>query len=42
MLAGYKTPRSVDYVTNIPRTGTGKIEKRILRAPYWTDVERRI
>jgi acyl-CoA synthetase (AMP-forming)/AMP-acid ligase II len=34
-LAGYKVPRSVDYVEELPRTGSGKILKRQLRAPYW-------
>ncbi len=34
-LAGYKVPRSVDFVTELPRTGSGKILKRQLRAPYW-------
>jgi acyl-CoA synthetase (AMP-forming)/AMP-acid ligase II len=34
-LAGYKVPRSVDYVDELPRTGSGKILKRQLRAPYW-------
>ena len=41
-LAGYKAPRSIDFVADIPRTGTGKIEKRILRDPYWTGLDRRI
>jgi acyl-CoA synthetase (AMP-forming)/AMP-acid ligase II len=34
-LASYKVPRSVDYVDELPRTGSGKILKRQLRAPYW-------
>ena len=34
-LASYKVPRSVDYVGELPRTGSGKILKRQLRAPYW-------
>jgi acyl-CoA synthetase (AMP-forming)/AMP-acid ligase II len=34
-LAGYKTPRSVDFVDELPRTGSGKVLKRVLRAPYW-------
>ena len=34
-LAGYKVPRSVDFVDELPRTGSGKILKRQLRAPYW-------
>ena len=42
LLAGYKAPRSFDFVESIPRTGTGKIEKRTLRAPYWDGHERKI
>jgi fatty-acyl-CoA synthase/long-chain acyl-CoA synthetase len=34
-LAGYKVPRSIEYRDAIPRTGTGKILKRELRAPWW-------
>ncbi len=34
-LAGYKLPRSVSFVSEIPRTGSGKILKRVLRQPYW-------
>jgi fatty-acyl-CoA synthase/long-chain acyl-CoA synthetase len=35
-LAGYKTPRSVEFAGELPRTGSGKILKRQLRAPYWS------
>jgi acyl-CoA synthetase (AMP-forming)/AMP-acid ligase II len=35
-MAGYKTPRSVSFVEELPRTGSGKILKRVLRAPYWS------
>jgi acyl-CoA synthetase (AMP-forming)/AMP-acid ligase II len=35
-LAGYKCPRSVSFVRELPRTGSGKLLKRELRAPYWT------
>ena len=41
-LAGYKRPKSIDYVDELPRTGTGKILKRTLREPYWADHERNI
>jgi acyl-CoA synthetase (AMP-forming)/AMP-acid ligase II len=34
-LAGYKIPRSVSFIDELPRTGSGKILKRQLRAPYW-------
>ena len=42
LLAGYKAPRSVDFVAHIPRTGTGKIQKQPLRAPFWEGQSRRI
>ncbi len=35
-LAGYKCPRSVSFMDELPRTGSGKLLKRELRAPYWT------
>jgi acyl-CoA synthetase (AMP-forming)/AMP-acid ligase II len=34
-LASYKVPRSVDFTSELPRTGSGKLLKRQLRAPYW-------
>jgi long-chain acyl-CoA synthetase len=33
-LAGYKLPRSVDFVDSLPRTPSGKVLKRELRARY--------
>jgi acyl-CoA synthetase (AMP-forming)/AMP-acid ligase II len=34
-LAGYKCPRTVEIVPSIGRSAMGKINKRVLRAPYW-------
>ena len=34
-LAGYKCPRSVDFVDTVGRTPMGKLNKRELRRPYW-------
>src|SRR5690606_38657213 len=34
-LAGYKCPKSVDWMTALPRNATGKLLKRVLRQPYW-------
>ena len=41
-LAGYKAPRSVDFVESLPRHPTGKLYKRLLRDPYWKGTGRRI
>jgi acyl-CoA synthetase (AMP-forming)/AMP-acid ligase II len=34
-LAHYKAPRSVDFASELPKTGSGKIYKKALREPYW-------
>jgi fatty-acyl-CoA synthase len=34
-LAGYKVPRSFDFVDELPRLPTGKLYKRLLRDKYW-------
>lgn len=34
-LAGYKIPRSITWTDELPKTGSGKILKRELRAPFW-------
>jgi fatty-acyl-CoA synthase/long-chain acyl-CoA synthetase len=34
-LAGYKVPRSVTWSSELPKTGSGKLLKRDLRAPFW-------
>ncbi|MER7546595.1 AMP-binding protein [Spirillospora sp. NPDC127506] len=41
-LAGYKAPRSVDFVDRMPRTPTGKLYKRLLRDPYWAGRKQKI
>jgi len=40
-LAGYMTPRSYDF-GDLPRTATGKLPKRELRAKYWEGTGRSI
>jgi acyl-CoA synthetase (AMP-forming)/AMP-acid ligase II len=34
-LAGYKCPRTVDFVPSLPRNPSGKILKTALREPFW-------
>ena len=41
-LAGYKVPRSISFVAELPHTGSGKVLKRQLREPYWAGHRRRV
>lgn len=41
-LAGYKCPKTVDLVPELPRTAAGKVLKRVLREPYWRDHARQV
>ena len=41
-IAGYKLPKSVDFIDALPRNPTGKILKRELRKPYWGDKVRQV
>jgi fatty-acyl-CoA synthase len=41
-LAGYKVPKSVRFVAEIPRSPVGKPLRRALRDPFWEGKERRI
>jgi fatty-acyl-CoA synthase len=34
-LGGYKLPKSVTFVDELPRNATGKVLKKVLREPYW-------
>ncbi len=34
-LAGYKRPKTVDFIETMPRDPNGKLYKRRLRDPYW-------
>ncbi|MGH6787540.1 MAG: fatty acid--CoA ligase [Novosphingobium sp.] len=41
-IAGYKCPKSVDFIAALPRNPSGKILRRELRAPYWEGRERQV
>lgn len=41
-IAGFKCPKSVDFVESLPRNPSGKVLRRELRAPYWDGQERQI
>jgi acyl-CoA synthetase (AMP-forming)/AMP-acid ligase II len=42
-LANYKIPRRVEFLdAELPKSGSGKILKRILRERYWAHEERAV
>src|SRR5436190_8027575 len=41
-LPGFKVPRSLDFVTELPRSEAGKIQRNKVRAPYWEGRARQI
>ena len=41
-IAGFKTPKSVDFLEALPRNPSGKILRRNLRDPYWAGKDRQV
>jgi acyl-CoA synthetase (AMP-forming)/AMP-acid ligase II len=41
-LAGFKCPKSVNWVDALPRNPSGKILKKDLRAPFWEGRTRKV
>jgi acyl-CoA synthetase (AMP-forming)/AMP-acid ligase II len=41
-LAHFKAPSSVDFIAELPKSGVGKILRRVVRESYWSGLERRI
>ncbi|MBH3415089.1 AMP-binding protein [Pseudomonas putida] len=41
-LAGFKKPRGVDFVRELPKNPNGKVVRRLVRDTYWQHSERRI
>jgi acyl-CoA synthetase (AMP-forming)/AMP-acid ligase II len=41
-LASYKAPKSIHFLEQLPRTGSGKIFKKGLRDPYWEKADKKV
>jgi acyl-CoA synthetase (AMP-forming)/AMP-acid ligase II len=41
-IAGFKCPKTIDVLAELPRNPTGKILKKDLRKPYWEGRERQV
>jgi long-chain acyl-CoA synthetase len=41
-LAGFKVPRSIEFVDELPRSPAGKIQRKKVREPYWAGRARAI
>jgi long-chain acyl-CoA synthetase len=41
-LAGFKVPRSIEFVDELPRSPAGKIQRKKVREPYWAGRARSI
>ncbi len=41
-LARFKSPKSVDFVDSLPRTGSGKIHKKNIRDRYWEGYDKKV
>ncbi len=41
-IAGYKAPKSVDFIAALPRNASGKILRRELRDPFWAGRARKV
>ncbi len=41
-IADFKVPKSITFVDALPRNPSGKVLKRVLRAPFWQDQDRQV
>ena len=41
-LGGVKSPKSVEFWSEIPKTAAGKTDKKAMRKPYWAGVDRSV
>lgn len=41
-IARYKAPKSIEFLSSLPKTGSGKIEKKTLRERHWTNQQKKV
>ena len=41
-LPGFKSPKTIDFIDDLPRLPSGKIQRRLVRAPYWEGRDKQI
>jgi acyl-CoA synthetase (AMP-forming)/AMP-acid ligase II len=41
-LSGYKKPKRVDFIRELPKNANGKVTKNVLREPYWVGRSKRV
>ena len=41
-IAGYKCPKSINFIDILPRNPSGKVLRRELREPFWEGIERKV
>jgi long-chain acyl-CoA synthetase len=41
-LAGYKKPKSIEFRDSLPMTGSGKIQKNLIKEEYWKGYEKKV
>jgi acyl-CoA synthetase (AMP-forming)/AMP-acid ligase II len=41
-IARYKAPKSIEFLSSLPKTGSGKIEKKKLRERHWTNQQKKV
>ena len=41
-IGAFKIPKSIDFVSSLPKNATGKVLKRELRKPYWEKRDRQV
>ncbi|HKT95528.1 MAG TPA: AMP-binding protein [Paraburkholderia sp.] len=42
LIADYKTPKSIEFVRELPKNPNGKLARKLVREPYWAGVDRRV